>query len=60
MSRREQIQFIRQALDSMLSELSNEELTTLEDFIVNECDESYVDDDGNAPNIFRMVIDGED
>ena len=45
------------ALEGMLNELTGDELNNLEDFIVNNCENSYVDRDGNYPNFFRMVLD---
>lgn len=60
MNRKAQIQAISASLDEMLKDLSDSELNLLEDFIVNECDESYVDDDGNPPNLFRMLLDSSD
>jgi hypothetical protein len=50
---------ILQSLEAMLYELTAKELDSLEDFIVNQCDDSYVDDNGNSPNIFRMLLDEE-
>ena len=43
----------------MLNELSDKELDLLVDFIVNFCEDSYEDEDGNSPNIFRMVLDDQ-
>lgn len=56
MSRSDTIAAIAQSLKEMLEQLSTKELEMVEDFIVNECDESYVDDNGNPPNLFRMTI----
>ena len=47
---------IMRSLKYMLDELNQDEMNSLEDFIVNFCDESYVDEDGNKPNIFRMIL----
>jgi hypothetical protein len=44
------------ALKQMLEELNPNELMMVEDFIVNFCEDSYVDENGNPPNIFRMII----
>ena len=50
---------IREAVLSMLDELSNAEALELEDFIVNHCsDETFVDDEGNYPNLFRIFVTG--
>lgn len=50
---------IREALLSMLDELNNAEALELEDFIVNHCsDETFVDDEGNHPNLFRIFVTG--
>lgn len=57
MNRSTQIHAISASLNEMLKDLSDSELNSLEDFIVNECDESFVDDDGNPPNLFRMLLD---
>ena len=57
MNRSTQIHTISASLNEMLKDLSDSELNSLEDFIVNECDESFVDDDGNPPNLFRMLLD---
>jgi hypothetical protein len=56
-NRSTQIHAISASLNEMLKDLSDSELNSLEDFIVNECDESFVDDDGNPPNLFRMLLD---
>lgn len=51
---------IRDSVLSMLDELSERELLELEDFIVNHCsNESFVDDEGNYPNLFRIFVTGE-
>jgi hypothetical protein len=61
MSRSDTISNIMVSLKDMLEQLSTKELEMVEDFIVNECDESYVDDNGNPPNLFRMtILDSED
>lgn len=57
MNRSTQIHAISASLNEMLKDLTDSELNSLEDFIVNECDESFVDDDGNPPNLFRMLLD---
>ena len=57
MNRSTQIHTISASLNEMLKDLSDSELNSLEEFIVNECDESFVDDDGNPPNLFRMLLD---
>lgn len=57
MTRKTQISAITESLTDMLNELTNDELDRLEDFIVNFCEDSYEDDNGNSPNIFRMVLD---
>jgi hypothetical protein len=44
------------SLKSMLEELNQDELNQVEDFIVNFCDDSYVDQNNNYPNLFRMTI----
>lgn len=59
MNRLNQRTAILQSLEAMLYELTAKELDSLEDFIVNQCDDSYVDDNGNSPNIFRMLLDEE-
>jgi len=42
-----------------LIELSDTEAVELEDFIVNHCDNmSFMDEDGNYPNIFRIFVTG--
>jgi len=56
MSRKDTISLIMQSLEDMLNDLNNDELYTVEDFIVNQCDDSYEDGNGNAPNLFRMTI----
>jgi hypothetical protein len=61
MSRSDTISNIMVSLKDMLEQLSTKELEMVEDFIINECDESYVDDNGNPPNLFRMtILDSED
>jgi hypothetical protein len=57
--RKSQISAIKDSLDDMLNELSDKELDLLVDFIVNFCEDSYEDEDGNSPNIFRMVLDDQ-
>lgn len=55
----DKIDNIRSAVNEMLDELSDAELLELEDFIVNHCsNESFVDDDGNYPNLFRIFVTG--
>lgn len=50
---------IRESVLEMLFELNECELLELEDFIVNHCNnESFVDDDGNFPNLFRIFVTG--
>lgn len=44
------------ALREMLLELNQEETNQLEDIIVNECGDDLIDDDGNPPNLFRMML----
>ena len=56
MTRNETIHSILQSLEDMLNDLNNDELYTVEDFIVNQCDDSYEDQHGNSPNLFRMTI----
>ena len=52
-----QIAHIMFSLKSMLEELNQDELNQVEDFIVNFCcDDSYVDQNNNYPNLFRMTI----
>jgi hypothetical protein len=61
MNRASSIDLIVSSIRSMLEELTNKELEMVEDFIVNECDESYLDENGDAPNLFRMtILDNED
>ncbi len=49
---------IKEALCEMVDELTPNELLELEDFIVNECGEDFVDEDGNYPNLFRIFVTG--
>ena len=50
---------IKQAINEMIDELTENELLELEDFIVNECEnEAFVDNDGNYLNLFRTFITG--
>jgi hypothetical protein len=51
-----QIAHIMFSLKSMLEELNQDELNQVEDFIVNFCDDCYVDQNNNYPNLFRMTI----
>lgn len=52
-------QNIKEAICEMVDELTETELLELEDFIVNHCsNESFVDDDGNYPNLFRIFVTG--
>jgi hypothetical protein len=61
MNRASSIDLIVSSIRSMLEDLTNKELEMVEDFIVNECDESYLDDNGDTPNLFRMtILDNED
>lgn len=54
--RKDQIAHIMYSLNGMLEELNQDELNQVEDFIVNFCDDSYVDQNNNYPNLFRMTI----
>lgn len=47
---------IHESLNAMLDELENDELDMVEDFIVNECDIDTTDENGNYPNLFRLLI----
>jgi hypothetical protein len=50
---------IHQSVTEMLDELNECELLELEDFIVNHCDNaSFVDDNGDFPNLFRIFVTG--
>jgi hypothetical protein len=50
---------IHQSVIEMLDELNECELLELEDFIVNHCDNaSFVDDNGDFPNLFRIFVTG--
>ena len=44
------------AITAMIDELNVQELLEVEDFIVNECDDSAMCDDTGYPNIFRIFI----
>jgi hypothetical protein len=50
---------ILEAITEMLDELTNAEMNELEDFIVNHCNnDTFVDDEGNYPNLFRIFVTG--
>ena len=50
---------IQQSILEMLDELNECEAPELEDFIVNHCDNaSFVDDNGDFPNLFRIFVTG--
>ena len=50
---------IEQSILEMVDELTENELLDLEDFIVNHCDNaSFIDDEGNYPNLFRIFVTG--
>lgn len=50
---------IKNSILEMLDELTNAEALELEDFIVNHCDNaSFVDDNGDFPNLFRIFVTG--
>lgn len=50
---------IQQSVLEMLDELNECEALELEDFIVNHCDNaSFVDDNGDFPNLFRIFVTG--
>jgi hypothetical protein len=50
---------IQQSILEMLDELTNAEALELEDFIVNHCDNaSFIDDNGDFPNLFRIFVTG--
>ena len=50
---------IEQSIVEMLDELTDCEALELEDFIVNHCDNtSFIDDEGNYPNLFRIFVTG--
>lgn len=50
---------IEQSILEMVDELTENELLELEDFIVNHCDNaSFIDDEGNYPNLFRIFVTG--
>ena len=50
---------ISQSILEMLDELTECELLELEDFIVNQCDNaSFIDDNGDYPNLFRIFVTG--
>lgn len=50
---------IEQAILEMLDELTDCEAVELEDFIVNHCgNESFIDDNGDYPNLFRIFVTG--
>lgn len=44
------------SLKEMLEELTNEEVTIIEDYMVTQCSVDCVDEYGNAPNLFRTLI----
>ena len=47
---------LSETLREMLLELNQEETNQLEDIIVNECGDDLIDEDGNLPNLFRMML----
>ena len=50
---------IKASVLEMLEELTDCEAVDLEDFIVNHCDNaSFIDDEGNYPNLFRIFVTG--
>ena len=50
---------IQQSVLEMLDELNECEALELEDFIVNHCDNaSFIDDNGDFPNLFRIFVTG--
>ena len=50
---------IESSILEMVDELTENELLELEDFIVNHCDNaSFIDDEGNYPNLFRIFVTG--
>jgi hypothetical protein len=50
---------IKNSILEMLDELTNAEALELEDFIVNHCDNaSFIDDNGDFPNLFRIFVTG--
>ena len=50
---------ISQSILEMLDELTECELLELEDFIVNQCDNSsFIDENGDYPNLFRIFVTG--
>jgi len=50
---------IEQSILEMLDELNECEALELEDFIVNHCDNaSFIDDNGDFPNLFRIFVTG--
>ena len=50
---------IQQSILEMLDELNECEALELEDFIVNHCDNSsFVDENGDYPNLFRIFVTG--
>lgn len=50
---------IKASILEMLDELTDCEAVELEDFIVNHCDNaSFIDDEGNYPNLFRIFVTG--
>ena len=51
-----QMNRINESLNAMLDELDGDELDIVEDFIVNKCDIDLIDENGNYPNLFRMLI----
>jgi hypothetical protein len=56
MSKKDSIEYILASLREMLNELSTDQVYQVEDFIVNQCDESYEDSNGNTPNFFTMTV----
>lgn len=50
---------IEQSILEMVDELTENELLELEDFIVNHCDNaSFIDENGDYPNLFRIFVTG--
>lgn len=50
---------IEESVLEMIHELNESELLELEDFIVNHCDNaSFVDENGDYPNLFRIFVTG--
>jgi len=50
---------IEQSILEMVDELTETELLELEDFITNHCDNaSFIDENGDYPNLFRIFVTG--